>query len=84
MHTFRLRDSGRIHLSSSPLLRKVEKRKPKAFNPSEGRVIGRLDEAGTLVLVVDPATLQPEILRMFPGYDKEGTPPQTDLVSASE
>lgn len=56
----------------------------QAFHSSEGRVIGRLDEVGTLVLVVDPATLPPEILSMFPGYDKEGNPLQTDLVSASE
>jgi hypothetical protein len=56
----------------------------QTFHPSEGRIIGKLDEAGTLVLVVDPATLPPEILRMFPGYDKEGTPLQTVLVSASE
>ena len=56
----------------------------QAFHSSEGRVIGKLDQGGNLMLVVDPATLQPEILRMFPGYDKEGTPLQTDLVSASE
>ena len=56
----------------------------QAFHSSEGRVIGKMDEGGSLVLVADPATLPPEILRMFPGYDKEGTPLQTDLVSASE
>jgi len=56
----------------------------QAFHSSEGRVIGKLDQVGTLVLVVDPATLPPEILRMFPGYDNKGNPLQTDLVSASE
>jgi hypothetical protein len=52
--------------------------------PEEGRIIGKMDEGGTLVLVAAPATLPPEILRMFPGYDNKGNPLQTDLVSASE
>ena len=43
----------------------------QCFHPYEGRVIGRLDEAGKLVPVVDPATLSPEILSMFPGYDRD-------------
>jgi hypothetical protein len=56
----------------------------QTFRPEEGWIIGKMDEGGTLVLVVDPATLPPEILRMFPGYDNKGNPLQTDLVSASE
>lgn len=32
------------------------------FRLDEGRVIGRLDESGKLVLVADPATLTPDIL----------------------
>ena len=32
------------------------------------------------LLVVDPATLSPEILSMFPGYDKKGIKLQTDAA----
>jgi hypothetical protein len=48
------------------------------FKQSVGRIIGRLDEHGKLVLVVDPSTLSPHTLRMFSGYDKEGNPLQKD------
>jgi hypothetical protein len=33
----------------------------QAFHPSAGRIIGRQDEDGNVVLIVDPATLPPEI-----------------------
>jgi hypothetical protein len=56
----------------------------QVFRPEEGIVIGRQDEGGNVVLVVDPATLPPEISDALCRIGILGKVPERSLEQSPE
>lgn len=53
----------------------------QVFHPSEGRIIGKQDASGNVVLVVDPATLAPQIYGALCRLGISDTKPETTQES---